>query len=193
MIHVLTGGPCSGKSTALAEIARRGFAVIPEAAAAVILEGILHPDRDPLAFQREVLRRQLKAEAAAPPGTVFEDRGIGDHFGYLENYRRRRGVDLRPAFGEELERAWDAARRRYGTVFLLEPAPVFRPEPFRREEPSEAAAIHRALAEAYGERHPRVVPIPWGPVAERVDEILRRVDGRQSTVTDGHPVEGIPP
>jgi len=176
-IHVLTGGPCSGKSTALAEIARRGFAVIPEAAAAIILEGSLHPDRDPLAFQREVLRRQLAAERDAPDGPAFADRGIGDGFGYLEFYRRRRGLDLDAAFGGELRAAWDEARRRYGTVFLLDRSPEFRREDYRRETADEAALIHEALAAAYRARHPRVIEVPWGSIGERVDRILDSIRG----------------
>ncbi|MFP4030570.1 MAG: AAA family ATPase [Desulfococcaceae bacterium] len=55
---VSTGAPCSGKTTLLEALARRGFAVVPETARALIeselrqgrtLEQIR---RDPLAFQR---------------------------------------------------------------------------------------------------------------------------------------------
>jgi predicted ATPase len=171
-IYVLTGGPCSGKSTTLAEIGRRGHATIAEAAARIILEGKLHPSRDPLAFQREVLRRQIAAEAAAPQEPVFVDRGVGDHYGYLAYYLARRGIDLRPQFGEELDRAWEEARARYHGIFLLAPNPTFTSEAYRREDAAEALLIHEALKAAYGARHPKVIDVPWSPVGDRVDFIL---------------------
>ncbi len=172
MIFVLTGGPCAGKSTLLAELARRGFPVIQEAARGVILEGRLTPSRDPLEFQREVLRRQLAWERCAPPGTVFADRGVGDHFGYLEHYRIHRGLDLSAPFSGELASAWEEARPRYGAVFLLERSPRFTPASYRREAEAEAEAIHRAIVEAYRARHPRVVDVAWGPIEERAEKVM---------------------
>ena len=70
-ILVVTGGPCAGKTTLITRLGELGHPILPEAAAEVIIEGIHHPSRDPVAFQREVLRRQLGREATAPEGTVF--------------------------------------------------------------------------------------------------------------------------
>jgi predicted ATPase len=181
-LFVLTGGPCSGKSTTLIEIGRRGHETIPEAAARIILEGKLHPARDSLAFQREVLRRQIAAEAAAPERPVFVDRGVGDHYGYLAYYLARRGIDLLPEFGEELDRAWQDALPRYRAVFFLAPNPTFRPEAYRREDAEEALLIHRSLSEAYRARHPRVIEVPWGPVGDRADSILAAASVRSSVL-----------
>src|SRR2546422_132941 len=61
-IFVLTGGPCAGKSTLLAELERRGYPVIGEAATEGILEGKLHPPLDPPQFPREGLPPQAYRE-----------------------------------------------------------------------------------------------------------------------------------
>ena len=173
-IFVLTGGPCAGKSTLIDELARRGRSVIREAAREVIVEGRLHPGRGALEFQCEVLRRQLLAETTRPPGVVFADRGIGDHFGYLDHYRRTRGSDLSGTnFFRDLEGAWEEARARYRAVFVLEQSPRFLRESHRLEEADEARAIHEALEAAYRARHPRVIPLPWTPLEERTDALLR--------------------
>src|SRR5262245_38730401 len=177
-IHVVTGGPCAGKTTLVTRLGELGYPVIAEAAADVILEGVHHPRRDPVAFQREVLRRQLLRESAAPEGVVFADRAVGDHFGYLEYYRDTCAIDLGAGgFLPELELAWEGSRARYRAVFLLEPSPEFIPAPYRRETPAEARAIHEALRRAYASRHARVIEVAWGPVEERVRVILAAVEG----------------
>src|SRR3989442_1284662 len=131
-IFVLTGGPCAGKSTLLAELERRGYPVIGAAAAEGILRSKFHPSLDPLKFQREVLRRQVLRELAAPPVTVFADRAVGDHFGYLEYYRSRGRPDLLDGdFARELARAWKEAAPRYRAVFLLEQSPEFVESSYR--------------------------------------------------------------
>jgi predicted ATPase len=175
-IFVLSGGPCAGKTTLIDEIRRRGWPVIPEAAREVILEGKLHPGLDILEFQEEVLRRQVAAEAARPPGPVFSDRGIGDHFGYVAHYGRARGVDVAGTrFAAQLEAAWEEARRRYRAVFILEQSPLFSRESYRRESAGEARAIHAALEAAYRARHTDVRGVPWEPLGERAERILRAV------------------
>jgi len=178
---ILTGGPCAGKTTLLAELRRRGHPVIPEAARAVILEGQFHPSRDPLEFQRAVLRRQVSLEEASLRETgveesVFVDRAIGDHFGYLEHYRNHCGLDLLQSdFQRELLEAWEKALGRYAAVFLLEQNPDYVSAVYRRESAAQALAIHQALASAYRSRHPRVLNIPWCSLEKRVEEILAAV------------------
>lgn len=175
-IFVLTGGPCAGKSTLLAELSVRGYPVIREAASEVIRAGARHPERDPLEFQRAVLRRQIeleRLECGGHPGPVFADRAVGDHFGYLEYYRARKGIDLLGSdFARELERAWEDATNRYHAVFLLEQSPEYITASYRRESQAEARAIHQAIETCYRARHPRVIPVPWCGLMERAETVL---------------------
>ncbi len=169
----LTGGPCSGKTTLLRALARRGWPTVREAATDVLRAGGLDPRRAPLEFQREVFRRQLRREREAlrrREGPVVCDRGLGDHFGYLAFH----GVAPFPA----LARAWSAARGRYAAAILCEPAPEFRTDGVRYESPGEAARLHGLLRDAWASGGLVPVPLPWVPVEERaeaVERILRRL------------------
>ncbi|HLU48095.1 MAG TPA: ATP-binding protein [Planctomycetota bacterium] len=185
---VLTGGPCSGKTTLLKELAHRGCEVVTEAASEVLSEvwagdgaSALHGEKsDVLAIQRKILSLQLEKEAAARPPSnvsargagsgfpVFVDRGIGDHFGYL------RIAGMAPF--EELLEAWRAAQARYRAVFVLELNPCYEPEPPRLETLEEARLLHSALVEEYRARHPRTIDLAWCPVTERADRVLQEAE-----------------
>jgi predicted ATPase len=179
-IFVLTGGPCAGKSTLLREMEALGHPVLPEAASEVILEGRLHPQTAPLAFQAEVLRRQINRESAALSGLVFADRAVGDHFGYLEFYRGR-GLSFDPsAFERDLLQAWEEALPRYRAVFILEQSPEYVRTAVRQESSAEGLAIHLAIDRAYRARHPRVIAVPWGPVEARLEQVLRQATASSS-------------
>jgi phosphotransferase system enzyme I (PtsP) len=171
---VLTGGPHAGKTALLAALAQRGHAVVEEAALTIIHGDSSRQLRsDPLEFQKRILRLQLAREKGIAPSTsglVFVDRGVGDHFAYL----RLRGLSPFP----ELEEAWELARRRYETVFLLEQGPDYSPSSDRTETPEEARAVHLALAQEYRKRHTRVIEIPWEPLVRRVELVLEAVSGR---------------
>src|SRR5262249_12609421 len=129
--HVITGGPSSGKSTTIDTLARLGFATVPEAALAIIDEGLaqglsLQEIRgDEEAWQAKVLERMLANEAAADPAvTTFFDRGTHDGVAYF----RAKGLPL-PDVWQTV-----AGTKPYGTVFLLEPLPTFERSAARPED-----------------------------------------------------------
>lgn len=172
--YVLSGGPCSGKTTLASALAARGHRVVPEVAADLILRDSGRLWRaDPLAFQQAVLRTQLERESDVLTrqngGVVFLDRGIGDHFGFLEFHSL-------PVF-PELETAWEDARRRYQAVFLLAQNPDYSTTPYRAETQEQAIGKHRSILSGYRSRHPRVVEIPWSPLDARLASVLAEVDG----------------
>lgn len=169
-MFVLTGGPCSGKSTLLRGLAAVGLRVVEEAASQVLSEGEgAARRRRPLELQRAILRRQIELEREAlvdpgPAGAVFSDRGVGDHFAYLR-------IDgLEPS--DELLAAWEEARERYRAVFLLEPGPFYEQTAGRSESPERARRLHDLIQEEYTRRHPRVIPVPWEGIEQRVDRVL---------------------
>lgn len=172
--YVLTGGPCSGKTTLLHRLEALGYPVVAEAATEVLRrdrDGTLR--KDPLAFQKAILRCQLRREAesalqAPHAPVVFTDRGIGDHFGYLRYY----GLEPFP----ELLDAWREAKRRYQSVFFLAENPEYRTADHRAEPVSEARKIHEILLHEYRTRHPRVIPVPWLSLEERATRVLAEID-----------------
>ena len=96
---VLTGGPCGGKTTALAEIKARlealGFLVfcMPETATLLFGGGvpIPHDESTALVFQRNLLKLQLAAEenfhdlavSSGRPAVILLDRGTMDGKAYM--------------------------------------------------------------------------------------------------------------
>lgn len=164
---VLTGAPCSGKTTLLEELARRGFAVVPETARALIESELgkgrtlKQIRRDPLAFQRRVLRRGLRtATGLRPEQPLFLDRGLLDCAAYL----RFHGLDP----GE----AMDAAKHfQYAAVLLLERLP-FEKDAVRSEDKAATVRLETLLADAYRRAGYRPLRLPVLPVPERADRAV---------------------
>ena len=166
---VVTGGPCSGKTTALVELARRSEAgeseykvrVVPEAATIVFGQLKVRPSDDPVGaanFQKglyQVIRafEEMSALQAFQDGVdaVVFDRGTLDGAAFLEG-----GV-------EELTRLVMSSREaeyaRYSGVVCLEVAPehVFEEKktnnPERTETYEQAVQIGDRLQSAYS-THP---------------------------------------
>ena len=100
---VLTGGPCAGKTTALARLSgflsERGFRVftVPEMATMLFVNGasiadlVKHGDPAVMAFQRAVIDSQLAVEdafgrvaaATGSPSVLLCDRGVLDGAAYM--------------------------------------------------------------------------------------------------------------
>jgi predicted ATPase len=197
---ILSGGPCSGKTTVARALAARGHLVVPEAATELIEDPKTRRLRSaPLEFQRAVLARQLENEARAlgqlerlePRGQRGDGRGTpsggssspaaagGSPAVFLDRgvgdgfgYLRHYGLD----FFAEILAAWDAAAGRYRAVFFLEQKPDYH-SASHRDEPAEVARqIHRTILEEYRARHPCVVCVPWIPVDERVSWVLKEAE-----------------
>ena len=167
---VISGGPCSGKTTIIEALDAAGHRTIPEAATELIEDPAFDGLRaDPREFQRQVLLRQIEnekrsLEAAEPGSVIFLDRGIGDGFGYLSYH----GIEP----FEELSKAWPESRERSRCVLFFESRPDYQAASHRSETPAEARRIHEILLADYRSRHDRVILIPWLPVEERLAAVL---------------------
>lgn len=105
---VLTGGPCGGKSSALAHVCRTAtdagydVLVVPEAATLLFNGGVQYPtsDEDQINFQVQIMRIQLAneraftsvAERTGRPTIVVMDRGLLDGKGYLRTPNMWRAI-----------------------------------------------------------------------------------------------------
>lgn len=167
---VISGGPCSGKTTVIDALAAIGHATIPEAATELIRDPAFdHLHTDPREFQRQVLLRQLEnekrvLETVEGDATVFLDRGIGDGFGYLSYH----GIEP----FEELIEAWTENRERTRCILFFESRPDYQPASHRSETPAEARRIGEILLRDYRSRHDQVSLVAWLPVEERVAAVL---------------------
>lgn len=94
---IITGSPSSGKTTIIKKLQAYGFNVLPEAARAIILEGVHHPKKDRQVFQEVVTVRQLEVEASRNKSALyFCDRGLLDSWAYLavDNITANKRPDL---------------------------------------------------------------------------------------------------
>lgn len=170
---VLTGGPCSGKTTLMREFQAAAFAseihFVPEVASIVIGQVGVVPSPNVCSvyrFQRtiyDIQRRfeEVSEQYAASDGKhlMLLDRGTVDNAAYLEDgldeFRQVCGTSVAYEYGQ------------YDLVLCLEPPPpdIFAREhannPARKENYAQAVELGRRIAEVWG-GHPHFVFVPNG-------------------------------
>jgi len=172
--HLIVISGCSGggKSTLLAELARRGFATIGEPGRRVVREelasgGDALPWIDAVAFVRRIAAMaQADYDAAcALPGPVFFDRGLIDAVVALDHLTGEAALT-------EL-----AARYRYASpVFLAPPWPeLFVSDAERRHDFASAVAEYDRLATTYPALGYDVITLPKVSIAERLAFVLEHI------------------
>ncbi|MHC4990531.1 MAG: AAA family ATPase [Planctomycetota bacterium] len=176
---VITGGSHAGKTSLVAELASRGYDVLPEAAIEVIEEltsvhGVEAQARwrqsNQLEFQRRITTRQHAREHAARESSapvIFCDRGLLDG----EAYCRLAGVD----WPDELRTLAEDAR--YAHVFLLATLESFDPrlETGRVHSHEDSLRIEAILETIYLPRAVELTRVPRVPVTDRADLVLRQL------------------
>jgi predicted ATPase len=176
-LHVITGGPGSGKSALIEALAARGFATMPEAGRAVIRAqvaagGSALPWADRMAFAEKMLAFEIgsyKAAAELNQPVVF-DRGVPDVLGYLRVY----GLPV-PAHVAQAARDY----RYHRMVFIAPHWPeIFVNDAERKQSPDEAEATYRAMVEVYSALGYELAELPRQSVEERADFICQRIKGR---------------
>lgn len=166
--YVLTGGPCSGKTTLINELKDRGYSVLPEAArvviAAQLAEGktIEQIVADPLSLQHVIIGHKLELQGQASTDEVlFLDRGVPDDVAYYRKF----GLQPDHVLQSGIERS------RYRKIFLLDMI-EFTGDAERYESPEEATWLHEEIGRAYRELGYEVIQVPVLPVSERADFVL---------------------
>lgn len=166
MISGCSGG---GKSTLLAELKRRGHAVVEEPGRRIIAEetggkGLALPWVDLAAFAKRAIAMALddRRRAQALTGPVFFDRGLVDA-----------AVALHHATGEPFLPI--CIRERYNPViFMAPPWPeLYRSDEKRRHGLEEAIAEYERLILAYRSLGYRIALLPKASLSARADTIVR--------------------
>lgn len=175
--YVLTGGPCTGKTTTLKALMRRGFHTIPETPRVIIEEqqavnGTILPWKDISLFQLEIFKRQTEFESQLKQGTTaFLDRGFVDAIAYCRFY----GIDAPKSL------VGAAEKNRYDGIFFLEMLPKYEVDSVRKEDFSTAKKIHETIRDVYREFNYDVAEVPPVSVEERIGIILSKI---QPTVSE---------
>lgn len=166
---VISGCSSGGKSTLLAELARRGYAIVEEPGRRIVREelnsgGSALPWIDPAGFARRAItmaRADYEA-AAALDGSVFFDRGLIDAAAALQHVT-----------GEAVLARLAAAHRYHRRVFLVPPWPeIYVTDAERRHGLDAALAEYSRLLEVYPLLGYEIVVLPKVGVIERADQVL---------------------
>ncbi len=167
---VITGAPCSGKTSVISLLENRGYRVVHETARAYIDELLksgknLHAIKsDPLSFERTILYRKLAIESKlCEDETIFFDRGLPDSIAYY----KLAGLD----FSEPLEKSREIWYRK---VFHFQKLP-FEKDDVRAEDKQMTEDLDRLLTESYKMLGYSVVHVPLMTAEQRVDFILHLV------------------
>ena len=171
MPHVIvTGGPGAGKTTLLAELAARGYATVDESARAIIAERLARgesPRPDPVAFAREILRRDIEkyGNRARTSDWVFFDRGLIEALGMLHQASTLSASELESML---------AAYQFHPIVFVLPPwEAIYATDAERDQSFAEAVRVHAMIVEWYRSCGYVLDQVPLVPVAQRAAHVLR--------------------
>ena len=168
--YVITGAPCSGKTTIIQHLAKAGYKVMPEVARMLIDEDVARGKAieeirsDEIAFQGRINERNKKTERLLPlDEIIFFDRAIPDSIAY----HRLLGIDTKEAL--ELCR-----ENLYRKVFCLELLPFIK-DYARIEDAERMFQLHSFLQDAYVQLGYDVILVPVLPPIDRVQFILKHI------------------
>lgn len=170
-IHVLAGGPCSGKTTLLQALKESGYRVVEETSRVLLEEGIAagrsaaELRADPIQWQRRVMELDHQLFDGLP-----EDELIFTDTSFIEDlvFGERAGLEAGPGLV-----AW-LHRKRYARVFFLEPVD-YESGTARLESQALARRIGDEVRSRYEEYGYEVVSVPKAPVSERLARVLSGV------------------
>jgi len=166
---VLSGCSGGGKSTMIAELARRGHATFAEPGRRLVEGGLADPLADPEGFAVAAIGLALADHAAAPPGLSFFDRAVLDGL----NWFAQTATPLPAAL-----RGLADSHRYFRRVYMTPPWPaIFVQDAARRHELSAGQAEYVALCLHLPAMGYDPVDLPLLPVARRVDWLLADLAG----------------
>ncbi|MDP2646915.1 MAG: ATP-binding protein [Desulfobacterales bacterium] len=168
--HVITGAPCSGKTTAIKHLQGLGYDVVHEVARAYMDEQLQQGKTiqqvrgDELAFERRILEKNIQIESCLSEGAfIFLDRAVPDSIAYF----KLAGFD--PVEPLQYSRMF-----RYGKIFLFERLD-FQPDAVRIDPEEKLEALENFLLESYQGLGYDVIRVPPLQVEDRVALVLDRI------------------
>ena len=167
---VISGCSGGGKSTLLAEFARRGYSIVEEPGRRIVCEeidrgGSALPWVDQAAFLQRALAMSVadQISASTREGWIFFDRGLVDAAAGLEHLT-----------GESALALLGQTRRYHQRVFMTPPWPeIFLRDPERRHGLDSAVGEYLRLLEIYPSLNYQVSILPKIGVSERADFVLK--------------------
>jgi predicted ATPase len=174
--YVLTGTPGSGKTAILRYLEHDGFAVVEEAATDVIALWLALGEPDPSArpdFIDKILTLQRQRESLARPA------GDGGHPVFFDRspvctlaLSRFIGLPPTPLLVGEVDRVM-RDRVYCESVFFVRSLGFVAPTAARRISLADSLVFEEVHEQTYRELGFRLITVPVGPLAGRVEQVLR--------------------
>jgi predicted ATPase len=168
--HVITGAPCSGKTTFIDLLADRGFPTIPQIGRVYVEKEMAKGRTTDEILENAAVNQRCIVEMQAG----FERELRVDEVAFLDSgspdcltYCRVMGLDPNAILAE-------CFHHRYASVFLLDRFP-FQQDGVRFEDDDTADLIDEWLVRDYGALGYDVVRVPILPPQERVTFVLERL------------------
>jgi predicted ATPase len=167
---VITGAPCSGKTSVIKELEGRGYRVVHESARAYIDQQLAAGRQldqikaDERAFENHILNAKLVIESTLRPNeTIFFDRGLPDSIAYF----KLAGLDAATPLKK-------SKRRRYRRIFFFERL-GFLKDRVRSEDEDTADRLSSLIEESYRLLQYEIIHVPVLSIEQRIDFILNRL------------------
>ena len=173
-LHIITGGPGSGKTSVIEALRERGYTCVDEVGRKIIQEQLLIGGDalhwgDKAKFLELMLTRSIGDydRVSGDAGPVFFDRGIPELAGYCRLVK----IPAVPHVARAAE-IFRYARQ----VFVMPPwREIYRNDAERKQDFAEAVATHEHAVATYREFGYEAVEVPKTSVEERVVFILQGI------------------
>jgi len=174
-IFVITGGPGTGKTATIAEMKKRGYKTMQEAARKIATtdkrflgKSIKEINAKQFQtaifdFQKKELKKAFKLKGNK---TIFSDRGLGDTLAYyrINNLKMPKN---------EFEYA---KKIKYMGIFILDFLDFYETDSLRTESKSEQERIQKEITRLYKKLGYSPIQVPFDSVKKRANFILREIE-----------------
>jgi predicted ATPase len=169
---VVTGAPCSGKTTLMKELDRLGFLTIKESAEEVFLKHEISdysklPMEEWIEIQKEISEMQMEKENNLPKDkTAFLDRSLVDSIPYF----KLRKVKFDDKYLDHIKSS------RYDAIFFCEITKPYVTNNVRSENEAQATVLRNLTYDVYiffGYRPVILGSTPTGTVGNRIETIMK--------------------
>lgn len=178
--YIITGGPGTGKSSVINELAKRGHGTVEESATTVIAQELARGEKTPWSeswFEGKVAELMHQRQEAVRNDTrsyVFFDRGPVDPISYVLWYKK----PLQQPVINKLNGLLVGGKFK-PVVFLLEDLGFCENTEIRSENLKQLSELQERLHTDYTSLGFEAIIVPRGSIQQRADFILAYIDAAQ--------------